>query len=415
MVLKSKMDLQELNTKEIGRKISNQVPNVENAYRITEKLAFPRLVSSKGEQKAIQLIIDEYENIGYKTINRESFKTSFYNWIILRYAFLPLGISVIILSIIAFINPWFTLGLIVLNIYFASKILNLATSDRIHLLKNKEKNYDTENIHVNLKSENSKGCIVFLGHWDTKSQTFPSTIRILLILIALVSFVILVILYFIFAIIDLIFQLNNQVIYLILFYFGVAFAIIANLNYFNKTGNKSPGAYDNAAAVGVIIELASYFKKNRVENLDLIFLNTSSEELNLGGAKFFIKNHRNEFDRERTYFINLDLIGGNDFIRLITSYGIPRKISSKKLYGLIIESGINLGIKIKDLYIPTGAWSDFIPIVEEGFEACWIGSQPGLKLVHTPKDNMNLVSKEGLRNVLLLCIDIVNKINNELN
>ena len=86
-----------------------------------------------------------------------------------------------------------------------------------------------------------------------------------------------------------------------------------------------------------------------------------------------------------------------------------------KLYNLIVESGSNLGIKIKDLYLPTGAWSDFIPIVEEGFEACWIGSQPGLKLVHTLKDDMNLVSKEGLKNVLLLCIDIVKKINFEFN
>ncbi len=413
MTLKSKMNLQELNSNEKDKDFSDKKPDVENAYRITEKLAFPRLVSSKGEKKAIQIIIDEYKNIGYNNIHRESFKTSFYNWIFLRYAFLPLGVGVLILALIAFINPWFTLGFIVLNIYLASKILSLATSDKIHLLKDNKKNYDTENIHVDLNSKNSKGSIVFIGHWDTKSQTFPTSFRIILILITLASFVILMVLYLTFAIIDLIFQLNNPIIYLILFYFGIAFTIIANLNYFNKTGNNSPGAYDNAAAVGVIIELASYFKKNPVKNIDLIFLNTGSEELNLGGAKYFIQNHKNEFDREKTYFINLDLIGGNDFIRLISSYGIPRKFSSKKLYNLIVESGTNLQIKIRDLYLPTGAWSDFIPIVEEGFEACWIGSQPGLKVVHTTKDNMNLVSKEGLKNVLLLCIDIVKKINNE--
>ena len=63
MVLKSKMDLQELDTKEMDKDFSNKKPNVENAYRITEKLAFPRLVSSSGEKKAIQIIIDEYKNI----------------------------------------------------------------------------------------------------------------------------------------------------------------------------------------------------------------------------------------------------------------------------------------------------------------------------------------------------------------
>ncbi|MFX0144718.1 MAG: hypothetical protein ACFE9C_11630, partial [Candidatus Hodarchaeota archaeon] len=72
-------------------------------------------------------------------------------------------------------------------------------------------------------------------------------------------------------------------------------------------------------------------------------------------------------------------------------------------------------IKVKDIYLPTGMWSDFMPIVQEGFEACWLGSQPGLKYVHTKKDNMALVSKEGIKNILLLCVDVVNEINNELN
>ncbi|KKL44736.1 hypothetical protein LCGC14_2362690, partial [marine sediment metagenome] len=112
-----------------------------------------------------------------------------------------------------------------------------------------------------------------------------------------------------------------------------------------------------------------------------------------------------------TYFINLDLIGGNEMIRLITSYGIPRKVSSQKLKALFFSSAQELKIDIKDIYVPTGAWSDYMPIVQEGFEACWIGSQPGLTCVHTKKDNMNLVSKEGIKNVLLLCECVVDKIN----
>ena len=74
-----------------------------------------------------------------------------------------------------------------------------------------------------------------------------------------------------------------------------------------------------------------------------------------------------------------------------------------------------LGIEAKSVYLPTGAWSDYMPVVKHGFEACWIGSQPGLKYVHTKKDNMSLVSKEGLKNALLLTIEVVNKINNEFN
>jgi len=411
MILISKMNIQEINSK----KEANSKPNVENVYRITKRLAFPRLIGSKGEKEAIQIILNELKKLEYGEIHREPFKTSFYNWIFLRYAFIPIGIGLILLAVSFFINSWLTLVFIALNVYIASKVLGLATTDKITLLKNEDKNYETENIYIKLKSANSKGKVIFMGHWDSKSQTFPSTIRIIILLITLAGYLIILLLYFILAIIELIFPFNNFIIGSVLLYFSIIIAIIANLNYFNKTGNNSPGAYDNAAAVGVIIELARYFKQNPLENIDLIYLCTSSEELNLGGAKSFIQNHKYELDKKKTFFINLDLVGGHELIRLITSYGVPRKTSSKKLKKLILESGARLNIKIKDIYLPTGAWSDYMPIVQEGFEACWISSQPGLKYVHTKKDNMNLVSKEGISNILLLCEDVVNKINDELN
>ncbi|KKK41848.1 hypothetical protein LCGC14_0494240 [marine sediment metagenome] len=80
---------------------------------------------------------------------------------------------------------------------------------------------------------------------------------------------------------------------------------------------------------------------------------------------------------------------------------------------MFLESARELQIKIKDIYTPTGIWSDFMPIVHEGFEACWLVSEPGLKFVHTKKDIMNLVSREGIKNILLLCLDVVKKLDVE--
>ena len=74
-----------------------------------------------------------------------------------------------------------------------------------------------------------------------------------------------------------------------------------------------------------------------------------------------------------------------------------------------------LGIKVKDIYAPTGVWADFMPVVQEGFEACWLGSEPGLKYVHTVNDDMNLVSKKGLKMILDLCTTVVRKLENEFN
>jgi len=415
MVLKSKMNIEELNSRKKDIESSEKKPDEDNAYRIAEKLAFPRLVGSKGEKQAMEVIIEEFKNIGYKDLYRDKFTTSFYNWIVLRYVFIPIGILLILLAISFIFNYWLALGLIIVIVFSAGKVLGLVTADKVHLLKDRNKNFETENIYTELKSDNSKVKVIFIGHWDSKSQTFPSSIRILIFMIAVLGFFIILLIYLILTVIQLLSPFNNFILNSVLLYSSVVLAIIANLNLFNKTGNNSSGAYDNAAAVGVIIALARYYKNNPVDNIDFVFLSTSSEELNLGGVKHFIHKYKDDFDKNSTYFINLDLIGGNELIRLITSYGIPRKVSSKKLNRLFMDSGKELNIKIKDIYVPTGAWSDYMPIVHEGFEACWIGSQPGLKYVHTKKDNMDLVSKKGIKNILSLCVDVVNKLKNEYN
>ncbi len=208
---------------------------------------------------------------------------------------------------------------------------------------------------------------------------------------------------------------NKAILYFIKRDLLIRYSSIGAINYFNKTGNASQGAFDNAAAVGTIIELARYYRENPLDNIDLIFLSTGSEELNLGGAIHFIKRYKHEFEKNSTFFINLDLIWGSEVIRLTTSYGIPRKISSVKLNNLFFKSAEDLNIKIKDIYYPSGVWSDFMPIVQEGFEACWVGSETGLKFVHTINDTMNLVSKEGIKNTLFLCKDVIEKLDKEFN
>ncbi|TFG06460.1 MAG: M28 family peptidase, partial [Promethearchaeota archaeon] len=273
---------------------------------------------------------------------------------------------------------------------------------------------ETENIYTKLKSQEGKATVVFMGHWDSKSQTFPSSLRIILIILAVFGALILVIIYLILSIIRIFIPFEIYLLNLILFSSSIVIAIIGSLNFFNKTGNQSPGAYDNASAVGVVIELARYFKNNPLNNIDFIFLAPSSEELNLGGIKDFLKKHKEEFDIDTTYFINYDLIGGN-IIKLIYSFGIPRKVSSHKLNKLFLNSAKELNLKIKDQYLPTGAWSDYMPVVYEGFEACWLATLPGLKMVHTKNDNMELITNKGLKDILELTIKVIEKLNSEYN
>jgi len=58
MVLTSKMEIQKLESKNSKKSITDMELDVDNAYRITEKIAFPRLVGSEGEKKAIKIVLD---------------------------------------------------------------------------------------------------------------------------------------------------------------------------------------------------------------------------------------------------------------------------------------------------------------------------------------------------------------------
>ena len=87
------MDVQQLEPKipkkQPKKHVSDVRLNADNAYRITESLAFPRLVGSEGEKKAINIILNEFKKTKCTPISQDSFKTSFYNWIVTKYLFFP--------------------------------------------------------------------------------------------------------------------------------------------------------------------------------------------------------------------------------------------------------------------------------------------------------------------------------------
>ncbi|GAH44413.1 unnamed protein product, partial [marine sediment metagenome] len=139
------------------------------------------------------------------------------------------------------------------------------------------------------------------------------------------------IVFLVLSLLKILFTFNNPILNNILLGVSIVIGILAILNFFNKVGNKSPGATDNATSVGTVIALSKYFKNNPLENIDFTFLITGSEELNLGGAIDFIQKHKNELDKDITYFINYDLVGALGVLRNVTSHGIPKKTTSTKL------------------------------------------------------------------------------------
>lgn len=378
-----------------------------NAYRITERLSFPRLVGSEGEKKAIEVVVDEFQKVGLE-VKREEFQTSFFTWMLARYVFLPAAAILILAAYFQIILP-------ILSIILAAAILLIGmyatrlSSGEGEPLGTK---YTTQNIFGKLPSESNKVDVLYMAHWDSKSQTLSSFLRIIIFVVSIFGAIVLSVLIIIGGIIALASTLNLQY-YWSVFIASIIIGGIANINLLNKIGNESPGSLDNAASVGVMLELARYFKENPPKTVNLTFISTGSEELNLGGANDYITKHKNELDPARTYFIVFDGIGGKGFIRLITSYGFPKKNSSEKLNQLFMEAAEEKNVDCRPIWLPVGAWSDYMPAIQAGYDACWLASQGAEWKVHRPDDNMDIISKEGLKNTLLLNISVIEKLDTE--
>jgi hypothetical protein len=71
-----------------------------------------------------------------------------------------------------------------------------------------------------------------------------------------------------------------------------------------------PGANDNLTAVAVIVALAEALAANPVRGLRVQLVSVGAEEVLQGGIYGYCEDHLAGFDRERTFFLNVETVGG---------------------------------------------------------------------------------------------------------
>ena len=77
-----------------------------------------------------------------------------------------------------------------------------------------------------------------------------------------------------------------------------------------QRGATVPGANDNLTAVAVIVALAEAFASNPVEGLRVQLVSVGAEEVLQGGIYGYCERHLAGLDRERTFFLNVETVGG---------------------------------------------------------------------------------------------------------
>lgn len=375
------------------------------AYKHITQLAIPRLVDSTGESEVQDYIVEQFTALGLD-VSWEPFSfTKFPAEVLPR---IISGLFVPIVLSVPWIGDRFPI-FVCLACLFSLFIALFFTQwqKRFEGLYDVGKRLRTENIIATngRKRDGNTPVLLFVAHYDSKSQTLPIAVRAVSYGIAIMGLVALTVV----AVIKVgtgVWLPN----YIVWFVAGITVFCLLFLQS-NLTQNRSPGAFDNASGVGTMLEVARVVMALEEEK-PITFLATGAEEYGMCGALRYIQAHADEYDRENTYVINLDGLGVGNGVNIVTRYGVPPVRTTRTLAALFRASGESLGIRVSERYLPIGVGLDSIPIASRGFETVTLMARGvgGVALkVHSKQDQSELLNEESLQRVGELIVDVIKR------
>jgi len=377
------------------------------AYDITAKLSFPRMVGSDGNSRARDEIENEMRAIGLEA-KREDFNAStFVMGIMARWVMFVVAAPMLIGAFAyraGHPGVGFIFGLITAVVgWQASRVAN-----NFKPFNKYGKQVPTQNVVGRLKAEGEQGHVVLMAHLDTKSQPFPIEMRILAYLLGGLGI-------FIGALWLLVASLGAMLGFwgvsgCALFTTALIATAISGSLILNKVENYSDGALDNAAGVGTIIGIARAWTADPPKDISLTVVATNAEEWGLQGAEEWIDAHEKELDPAKTIFLNCDGVGMRGRrILVTTTFGLPRRdISGPELKADFEAACRELSIQdVKDVYIPFGASTDMMPVVNRGFRVLNVLSLA--RGVHTKRDNISAIDAKELQKAGDILVKVIER------
>ncbi len=248
--------------------------------------------------------------------------------------------------------------------------------------------------------------VVFMAHYDSKSQTYSGATRF--ILYAALTALVLVNL----TLVLLAALLGWDPSWLLIG--AVPMTATGIALQLNATGNRSPGAYDNASGVGILLELAQSFAQD-TPGVNLIFIATGAEEAGLCGAVALLSEERTAdfLPPGRTIIINFDGIGSAGPVYITDRYGIPPARTAGLLSKLCLRIAERFGLPARRHWIPTGAAMDHVPFAAHGYQAVTIstaGWNEAFRSMHTPGDTADKLSLDALEQCFAIGRELVDSI-----
>jgi hypothetical protein len=248
------------------------------------------------------------------------------------------------------------------------------------------------NLSVRIAPGTARGNLVLVAHHDSKSQTLPLYLRMLLQTVFLFGLAGTVLLYFVFLAVA---RAWIPYLWFPAFLLGIPLA----LSLFNRSGNRSPGAIDNAAGLVLLSEVARALEASPPGRIAVTLLMTGAEEEGLAGAVRFVRTGLPGFRPHDTFFVNVDGIGSPGGIFLQSRHGFPPVRTGGRLEAILKKVARDRGIPLRHGYFPLLPGLDHVPIARRGFRAVTLtgsGSSRATLAIHTPGDVPEHVDLDAL-------------------
>jgi hypothetical protein len=385
----------------------------QTALEHASALAFPRLVGSPGEARAVRYIAEQFRRCGL-TVAEEPFGFSTRPWGILRAA---LGLSAVVTMTAAWAvgrHPFLACLLaalpVALGLFSGQLILRLlsgAVRDDREVSDGSGLGRSRNLVARRPADAGGKGpLVVLMAHYDSKGQGMSLVLRILLFLTFSIGGIGLF-LRAVWMAMEMVGGID-----VLSAGFGLLSALSALAMSPMRADNRSPGAVDNASGVGVLIGLAEAVGGDSkvFPRAEILFVATGAEEVGLQGAFAFLKRHAVEMSGERrVYVLNFDGSGVAGKVYVSSKTGLRRR--SPHLLRLIREAGAAEGVRVRSPAFVIGAMADHFPFVGAGIEAATFASFGWDSLaIHTPRDTPDRLNAEMMGCVGRVALAVIRRI-----
>jgi peptidase M28-like protein len=181
-----------------------------------------------------------------------------------------------------------------------------------------------------------------------------------------------------------------------------------------------PGAYDNASGVAAVLSIAQQLDDERPRNLDVWVVLPGAEECNCEGMARWVSAHRNELDRETTFFVNLDSVSYGDPHYLVSegalvSYRLDARMI--ELCEAIATADREDGDRYRAQPLRIPFHSDALPPNTRGFRAISIvGVEDGVPppYYHTHEDTPDKLDEEAMTRAVEFTLELIRQIDRDV-